>query len=72
MCAGAGTKETPVRVTDYDPSKQTARSAGFSFWSLVNRLLPDAVIFSGPGWVSGSDAEEQLALDAKREEMILA
>ena len=70
VCAGANTRETPQRVTDYDPSSMTAGSAGDSFWRVTYRLLPHAVVFSGRNWVSGSDSEEHVALDLTLEDML--
>lgn len=71
VCAGAGTRETPLRVTDYDPSRQAARGAGNSLWRIVGRLLPQSVLFAGDAWASGSFAPQELAITWQRERQYL-
>ena len=49
--AGANTKDTPVQVTDYDPSRPTAKSPGSRLWRILSGLKPSSISFGGPQWI---------------------
>lgn len=54
--AGANTKDTPVEVTDYDPSRPTAASPGSAIWRILSSLKPKSISFGGQDWtVSTAD-----------------
>ena len=49
--AGANTKDTPVEVTDYDPSRPTAQSPGSRLWRILSGLKPSSLSFGGSDWI---------------------
>lgn len=52
--AGANTKDTPVEVTDYDPSRPTAQSPGNRLWRILSGLKPSSVSFGGQEWIAST------------------
>ena len=49
--AGANTKDTPVQVTDYDPSRPTAKSPGSRLWRILSGLKPSSLSYGASDWI---------------------
>ncbi len=61
--AGANTKDTPVQVTDYDPSRPTARSPGSRLWRMLSGLKPSSISYGTPDWrISTADPKSPTSI----------
>ena len=69
--AGANTKVTPQRVTDYDPAEADISARGSRLWWLVSKLRPTTFSFSAHGIIVGTDSSDSLHMHLVREQQIL-